>query len=229
MYEALEVGKIVQLVLQKLYIEFGVRALLVVDEFSEGTLDEKSVSEMAKAMKIPWLSVDILKLNTHTLDTHTCEMIEVLKAHGVVIHKIFNLETFEQSNQALAAYICLFLSDVNILESEKYAYFSFQNPKDQLIYQFLKMGKVVYYQSKDLTSCNKAKVKVIELQSRRIQELHALGLEMIGQKIHTLEGFCDIKRLKAFEGETIILAENVILSPLAKDFIKSGAVTVVRK
>lgn len=222
--QELDTDMLIKLVIQKIYQKFGVCALLIVDELHDDVVTEKATLEMAQTMSMPWLSIDILYLREMPL-----KFVNLLKSQDVVINAIYDLKTFNSNNQVIEPYICLFLSELNISDSEKYANFSFKNTKDRIVYRFLKLGKTVYYQSEDLDIEYLTHSKFIELQSQRIQTLGALGFEMLGQKVQMIEGFCDIKRLKTFEGKTVVLAENVVLSPLAKDYIKSGAITIVRK
>lgn len=232
MYSELEIDKLIKAVIKALYEKYGAKALLLIDE----QLTQESFEQVVNTLKVPWLMVDILSL--HNIPKVTLSDLDTSGVMLSAVHDLSNLsdEMQEQRLEEIAQlsleennYLCLVLGNLSVSKSEEYADFRFKTPKDRLVYQFLKYGKTVYYLSDDLKTTFKSKTKFIEKQSLRVEALDDLGFKMINQSIHIIDGYCDLKSLKAHTGETIMLTERAVLSPLAKDYLKSGAVKVLRK
>lgn len=218
MSNTLDVDKIVSEVFKRLYLRFGIKALLVIDQPPQ----EEIIKQVSQRFNLPWLSIDIC----YMCDMTPYEMAKVENS-GLLINNCFKWS--QDMTQCVNESRFLILTDLSIEESKRYSELEMKSAKDRLVYDFLKEGKDVYYYSEDLMSTTEAKPKFTELLFKRVEVLSRLGLKMINASYPVLEGVLDLKRLKAFEGQTVIVKENAVVSPLAQDYIKSGAVKVIRK
>jgi hypothetical protein len=219
MSNALDIDRIVREVIRKLHLRFGIKALFVIDQPPQPEV----FNQYIKRFNIPWLSINLLFLRE--LPQAQRRMFE---DSNLLINSIQTAEHIDAITAAEANSF-LILSDLSAEDSEKYVNFQFAGEKDRIVFTFLKAGKDVYYFSEDLTGCSESKPKFVEMVNRRISTLETLGIQMINPAYELVKGVCDLKTLKQYEGKTVMLAEGTILSPLAQDYIKSGAVNVIRK
>ncbi|MDK2866706.1 MAG: hypothetical protein PWP51_1229 [Clostridiales bacterium] len=219
MSNALDIDRIVREVIKKLHLRFGIKALFVIDQPPQPEV----FSQYIRRFNIPWLSINLLFLRE--LPQAQRRMIE---ESGLLISSVKTAESIDAA-AVVQTNSFLILSDLSVEDSERYVNFQFKGDKDRTVFEFLKAGKDIYYFSEDLTGCSESKPKFVEMVSSRISALGAMGLQLVNPAYELVKGVCDLKTLKQYEGKTVMLAEGTIISPLAQDYIKSGAVNVIRK
>jgi hypothetical protein len=216
----LDIDRIVSEVVKKLYLRFGVKVLIVIDRPPQ----PEDFKRYIQSFNIPWVTFNLLVLNESLIDQK-----QFFEKHDLIIGNVYGPKDVITPESFASDYSYLILSDLNITESEAYASFSFDSLKSNLVFHFLKKGKDVYYFSRDLIGCDKSKASFASKLTERVNQLETFGIQMISPTYKVIEGLCDLNTLKKYEGETVMLAKNTVLSPLAMDYIKTGAVKVIRK
>ena len=220
MSNTLDIDRIVSEVVKKLYLRFGVKVLIVIDRPPQ----PEDFKRYIQSFNIPWVTFNLLVLNESLIDQK-----QFFEKHDLIIGNVYGPKDVITPESFASDYSYLILSDLNISESEAYASFSFDSLKSNLVFHFLKKGKDVYYFSRDLIGCDKSKASFASKLTERVNQLETFGIQMINPTYKVIEGLCDLNTLKKYEGEKVMLAKNTVLSPLAMDYIKTGAVKVIRK
>ena len=218
MSSTLDVDRIVSEVIKKLYLRFGIKALLVIDQPPQLEI----INQLSQRFNLPWLSIDVCYLKDFSESQKT-----MVENSGLLINSIMKAPL--DLTTCIAQNNFLILDQLSVSESQKYAELAFESLKDRLVFEFLRIGKEVYYYSEDLTNQPESKPKFMELLKNRVDLLSKMGMKMINANYAIIDGVCDLQTIKKYEGQTILITRDAVISPLAKDFIQTGAVNVIRK
>ncbi len=204
--------KAVAAVVEALYRRFGVRALCVLE-------DLKNVETMAQRLAVPWLLVDIVTEAPPQL------VREQFEAAGVAVGAV----SAPKSDVSGSPYLFLAFSELYIGEAQALLRFSFGAEKGRLAFEFLKAGKSIYYASSDLRlRAEQAPAFYAKLYAQ-MTALEAMGISPLTPLPPVIAGVCDLKTLKGYAGQTVVLAASARLTPLAQEQIDALDIQIIRR